>query len=442
MEGTRQTVNAMRPGHAVPHVLGLPQPAGFPAQPRAARRPRPIDILHVHGRMARGGAEVRTVEILRHVDRRRYRFHFCAVAGVPGELDHEIRRLGGQVHLLRQSRFGFPRRFRRLLRQERIDVVHSHLHYYSGYLLRLAAECRVPVRVAHFRSSKSDVVPGPVRRVLHGALRLCVERYASDAIMRRWLERYATSVLGVSRSVLVNNWGTDWQSDPRCQVVYDGIDTAPYSQGADSLEVRREFQLPQTAPLFVHVGRMVEPKNHGRLVSIFAEVLQRRPTARLLLVGRMSSGRNDNTIEQYVRRRIAELGMARAVVFAGERTDVPRLLKAADALIFPSLWEGLGDVVLEALAAGTPVLASDLPSIREMAARLSGIHCLSLDEPDVSWARLAEELAAHRPSEQQRQAALASFLGSEFTVQRCTETLCRIWQCAPAERTEGGDGDG
>ncbi|HYW81438.1 MAG TPA: glycosyltransferase, partial [Thermoguttaceae bacterium] len=108
------------------------------------RSTKPLAILHVHGRMGRGGAEMRTIELFRNIDREKYRFHFCATSGSAGELDDEIRALGGHVHRMPQQPIGFSRRLRQLIRQHEFDVVHSHLHFYSGYLLKLAAECNVP----------------------------------------------------------------------------------------------------------------------------------------------------------------------------------------------------------------------------------------------------------------------------------------------------------
>ncbi len=399
---------------------------------RMSHQSKPITVLHVHGRMARGGAEMRSVDVFRHIDRRRYRFRFCCLSGLRGELDDEILALGGQVDRMRQSRPGFPRRFRELLRREQVDVVHSHLHFYSGYIMKLAAECGTPVRVAHFRSTRADRPP-KARRTLHALMRLCIARYAGESSMRRWMDRHATHILGVSRSTLSATWGPDWQSDQRCRVVYDGIDAARYEGEFDDREVRREFGVPDDVPLFVHVGRFTEAKNHVRLVSIFREILRQRPDARLLLIGRTVAGNADDTILGRVRRRVAELGIGDRVVFTGERTDVPRLMRAADLLLFPSLWEGLGDVVLEACAAGTPALAADLPSVREMAERLSGVRRISPAESDESWARAAVETAGRRPSNSQRRAALDSFVTSEFTVEHCIKTLRQVWQI-PSER--------
>jgi len=367
---------------------------------------QPIRILHVFSRLQRGGAELRTVEILRHVDRFRYRLDFCSLSGLPGELDDDVRALGSEVHLLRRGWVDFPRRFRKLLRQQRFDVIYSHVLDYSGVVLRLAAQCNTPLRAAVFRSPYNGRAVGPIREVYR-------------KLMCRWTDRYATHVVAVSEGVMNNVWGPRWRADRRCRVIYNGLDLTPFEETTDTAAVRREFGLPVAGPLYVHVGRMREPKNHLRLLSIFARVLQRQASARLLLVGE-----GGNRIERRVWRRVAELGLAGRVVLAGQRTDVPRLLKAADALIFPSLWEGLPGAVLEARAAGTPVLASDLPGIREIAARLPGVRCLSLTAGDAKWAEVVEEISTG----QDAKAARRVFAAGAFTIGRCVEQHCQLWE--------------
>ena len=389
---------------------------------------KPLKILHVLGRLIRGGIQVRTVEIYRHIDRRRYQFQFCALSGRAGDLDDEVRGLGGRVHLLRERSPGMARRFQRLLRDEKIDVVHSHLHYGSGYVLRLAADHGTPVRVAHFRSSHDERATTLLRQTVRTVLSPFVPCFASDAVMRRWLDRYATNIVGVSRSALDLAWNDRWPGDPRCSVVYDGLNPREFAVSESRGDVRHELGVKHDESLYIHVGRMAEPKNHVRLVEIFAEILRRQPTARLMLVGRTTTGYDDNAIERRVRARLAELGIAGHVILAGERLDVSRLMKAADVLLFPSLWEGLGDVVLEACAAGTPSLTSDLPSIREIAQRLAGVELLPLSESNAVWADRACWLSRLRPSEEERAVALRHFAASEFTVDRCIERLCRIWQ--------------
>ena len=369
-----------------------------------------IKILHVFGCLDRGGAELRTLDLLRHVDRRRYRFHFCALSGRPGELDEEIRALGGTVHAMRRGPIGFSRRFCGLLLRHRFDVIYAHVLNYSGLILRLAARSNVPVRAAVFRSLHDGRGDGPVRRVYRG-------------LMRCWIDRHATHILAVSEGAMTAVWGPHWPSDPRCEVIYNGLGPEVFRVGENRSSVRCEFGLSHDAPLYVHVGRMRQPKNHLRLLSIFAEVLKRQPTARLLLIG--SGG---NGIERRVRRRIAELGMADRVEICGERLDVSRLLEAADALILPSLWEGLPGVVLEACAAGTPVLASDLPGVREIAARLPQVRYLSLQADDAKWADVLGEMLGRSQALQSRQAVRQAFAQSVFTIRRCAKLHRRVWQ--------------
>ncbi len=398
----------------------------------------PVKVLHVLSRMGLGGAELRTMRVFRQVDRRRFHFHFCSVSGRPGPLDDEIRALGGQVHLIHRGRASFARRFRNLLLREQFDVVHANLHHISGYLLRLAAQCGVAVRVAQFVNSQAAPVNGWGRRMFRKLMSVWDPRYAGPSVMRGWIDRYATDILGLSQWSLTGGWKANWQSDPRCRVVYDGLDPREFARPRESEAVRRELGVAGDGPLYIHVGRMAPQKNHVRLVDIFSEVLRRRPAARLLLVGRMTSGMGDRTEAQRVRQRIAQRGIAERVVFAGERTDVARLLKAADALIFPSLWEGLGDVVFESCAAGTPVLCSDLPCIREIACRLPGVRYLSLEEPDAVWARQADEMAAAAMTDAMRQASLEAVTQSVFNIETCAAGYCRIWRNSVARSRPGG----
>jgi len=389
---------------------------------------RPIKILHVLGTMSRGGIQVRTVELLRHVDRERYQFHFCALAGQPEALDQEVRSLGGVVHRPHQTVTNASRFFRWFFREQAFDVVHSHLHLRSGYFLRLAAECGIPIRVVHLRCMNEECYLSPWRKLACWWLSHFVDRFAPAGKMRRWVDQYATDILGVSEAVLSSVWGPGWRLDSRCRVVYDGLDPALFESVSHRDEVRREFGLPEDSTLCIHIGRLAQPKNHLQLISIFAELLRHEPSARLLLVGRMSVGRNNRMIEHRVRKRIADLGIHDKIIFSGERNDVPRLLKAADLMIFPSRHEGLGDAVLEACAAGTPSLCSDLPSIREIADRLSGIRRMGLDRSDMVWAKAARTMLTPRPTPETRQVALNAFARSLFTVEECGQSLCRIWE--------------
>jgi len=332
-------------------------------------------VLHVFGRMVRGGAEMRTIDLMRQESLKKCEFHFATLGGGTGSLDATIKSLNGHVHPCPLTP-AFPRRFRQLIRVTKCDIVHSHVHRFSGYVLRLAHKEQVPARIAHFRSTGDGHLTTLRRRV-------------QRALTAHWLDRHATSIVAVSEGAMKNAWTNDWRADPRCRVIYNGLDLQQFVGPNDRLGVRREFGFPSDCPLLIHVGLLSAFKNQERLVHIFAELRKRIPGYRLLLVGRDSEG-----TQTRVQQTIAALRLQSEVVIAGERRDVPRLLKAADLMVFPSLREGLPGAVLEACAAGTPVVASDLPGTMEIAARCSLVRCVSLAASDIEWSNAAEDVCS------------------------------------------------
>jgi glycosyltransferase involved in cell wall biosynthesis len=116
------------------------------------------------------------------------------------------------------------------------------------------------------------------------------------------------------------------------------------------------------ARIVLNVGRQAPQKGQVHLVDAFAEVVGTHTDAVLLVAG--ARGPSTPTLEA----RVVEHGVADRVRLLGHRDDVPDLLAAADVFAFPSLYEGLGGAVLEAMALGTPIVASDLPAVREITA--------------------------------------------------------------------------
>jgi len=380
----------------------------------------PLRILHVFARLNHGGAELRTLELVRYL-RTHYpeipvETHFCCLSGLPGTLDEVAGRLGCQVHLLPLRSPSFIVRFLKLLRDGRYDVVHSHIHYPSGLITLLAKTARVPRRIVHFRSIGDGRPPTFARRMM----------------VRLWkhlVDHSATHILGVSRCALEASWRPDWTRDKRCQVIYNGIDLGRFPDPTNQAPRERlleELELSADATILVHVGREATAKNQKRVLSIFAEVKRSLPQAVLLLVGDLAQ--NSSLAE-----KVREYGLEGSVRFLGRRDDVPSILAAADLMLFPSLWEGMPGAVLESLAAGTPVVASDIPPHREIAEQLPGcISLVPLEEPDKTWA--AQILQIPRPTASSRLAARSAFLAGPFSLQRAAERLLSIWCSASTDK--------
>jgi len=350
---------------------------------------------------------MRTVELLRHLDRDQFRFHFCTLSGETGSLDNEIRALGGEVYSC-QLNWCFPSNFHRLIQEVNADVVHSHVHFFSGFILRQAAKAGVRSRIAHFRNTQDD----------HNT---SIRRQLQRKIMRYWLNQYATSILSVSEGAMEAAWGKKWKTDPRCKVIYNGLDLANFAQPPDREAILREFGLASDSIIYIHVGRMDAQKNHTRLIAIFGKLAQQQKNAHLLSVGR-----GGNEIETQIRQQIGQLGLTGRVTLAGERTDVPRLLMASNVMIFPSLFEGLPGAVLEACAAGTPVLATNLPGVKEIEVYFPKlVHPFSLTESDSAWAKFAQKIGAEKCN---HVSTREIFIQSPFDIEKCVQSNIEIWQ--------------
>jgi glycosyltransferase involved in cell wall biosynthesis len=248
-------------------------------------------------------------------------------------------------------------------------------------------------------------------------------RRAQRHLLWNWIDQYATRILAVSEAAMSSAWKADWGSDPRCMVLYNGLNPRPFWAAYNRQEILREFGWPSETRLWIHVGNFREAKNHAKLVSIFSLLATADSRARLLLVGRA-----DNSWAMSLRQRIENLGIQNKIVMCGVRSDVPRLLSAADGMIFPSLREGLPGAVLEACAAGVPVLASDLPGIIEIARHFPSVECLPCDASDEHWAQRASLLPERRLRNAVAvETARTAFARSPFEIQTCVGLHGQIW---------------
>ncbi|MFZ5829535.1 MAG: glycosyltransferase family 1 protein [Planctomycetota bacterium] len=304
-----------------------------------------VRVLHVVGGMNRGGVETWLMHVLRNIDRGRFQLDFLVHTEEPCAYDEEIRALGSRIIpcLHPQRPWQYARQLRRILREEGpYDVVHSHVHHFTGWVLKVAHAAGVPKRIAHCHNdtSAADGRSGLVRQVYL--------RY-----MERLIRKHATAGLTCSRLAAPSLFGENWERDARWSVLHCGVDMRLFGEPVDRAEVRRELGLPADAFVVGHVGRFTPQKNHKFLVHVFSECVKIQPQARLLLIG---SGPLRNDVE----RQVADLGLSQSVVFAGLRSDVPRALKGAiDCFLFPSLHEGLPVSLIEVQCAGVRSVISD-----------------------------------------------------------------------------------
>src|SRR5262249_26902008 len=323
---------------------------------------------------------------------------FVVRTGLDGALDDRVRDAGGRVIKCRLD-VRFPVAFLRLLRTGRYDVVHSHVHFFSGVILALARVAGVRLRVAHLHTARVNDRTDTLRR--RAQLAFC-----------RWLLRLsATAIVAAGEGAMESAWGRNWSADARCRVVYNTVRSA----GLPTPPPQRSLQ-----PTLINVATVKPLKNQVRLVGVMRHLVATLPDARLLLVGK-----EDPEYGAAVRHAAATAGVAGHVQLVGEVDEPMSWLASAHLMVLPSIWEGLPCAVLEAAAVGTPVLASDLPGTREIARHFSHVHLIPASADDETWARAAARLIDYGAPDAREAAALLA--RSPFVFERSCEAHYQIW---------------
>ena len=370
-----------------------------------------LKILHVVGSMGMGGVENWLMQVLRRIDRSQLQIDFLVETDEPRLFNPEILAKGSKIIpcLNPKNPIAYAKNFFQAYQTYGpYDVVHSHIHHYSGYVLALAHQVGVPIRIAH---SHSNNRPGHITLA-----RQCYLRFSKFLI-----ERYATQGLACSPTAAKALYGSQWEKDSRWQTLTCGLDFSTWPP-AFGEEAREELSSPEAQITIGHIGRFVEAKNHRFLLEI-ADALKRhhaRPNIHILLMG-------DGPLRPEIEAMVHTRGLTDIFTFAGTCKNIPAVLKAqVDCLIFPSSYEGLGLAVVEAQAAGVPCLVSDnIPKEADIIPDL--IYRLSLSQSPNIWAEaLLEHFQQHKDYGYAE--ALAQAKGSRFNLDQSIEKLQKIYQ--------------
>ncbi len=410
-------------------------------------RPRPVRVLRIITRLNVGGPAQHVVWLSRGLERFGYRT--LVLTGCPEAHEASMERFA-QTHGVAVERVaGLGRAVRggadlralvalwRACRRTRPHIVHTHTAK-AGALGRIAASlARVPVRVHTFHGHVlegyfSPLVSACIRALERGLAATCDRIVALSPGQRRALVH--THRVATRRQVIV---------------VPLGIDARPFVAVARTRAraggvvrtglFRRRFGIPARAPLVGAIGRLVSVKRLERLIAALAPLTH----AHLLIAG-------VGPLESALRARAQALGTAARVHFAGLVRPVAPLYAELDLLALTSAQEGTPVVILEALAAGVPVVASAVGGVPDLARAAPG--AIALLEPEADEARLIgrlrERLAAllADPAARARMAACGRVAASRFSLEgllRRTDRLYRAllgrrWRDAPPALSHRG----
>lgn len=297
------------------------------------------------------------------------RGHEIALAAPPGERDADLRDVPHlRIPLEEHGRAASGviqtvAQMRRAIAHFEPDVVHAQN-------VKQAATARAASTVAH---------PGrrrrPVLATFHGVL---PAEYRHAAL----LLRLADHVACVSQAVLENIVAAGLPGS-HASLVRNAIEPPPPLDDTRRAELDREFDL-DGRPAVAIVGRLVAQKAHQRFLVAAGLVAAARPDTRFLVVG-------DGPLRSQIEAQAEAAGLTGSVRFAGRRPDAREIIERAEVLVFSSDWEGLSIAALEALAAGTPVVSTDVEGMHELLAGGAGA-VVPLDDGTALGQRLIEIL--------------------------------------------------
>lgn len=306
----------------------------------------PIRILHIVGIMNMGGLENLIMNVYRNIDRDKIQFDFLVTREEKGIFDDEIKSLGGKIYNIpHMSKIGYSKYTKTLynffINNPQYKIVHCHRDALSSIYLKQAKKANIPVRIAHSHNIRLAETKN-----IKGMLMTVVKRCCMPFTVRNSTDYFACSKEA-------GEWLFGNDIDEKFKIIKNGIDTKKYIYDkVDFNIVRKNLNISEETLLIGHVGRFDIQKNHEFLINIINELNKEIDDFKLCLVG-------DGTLKLDIEKKVESIGLQDKVLFLGIRNDVNELMKAFDIFAFPSLFEGLGIVLIEAQTTGLKCIVSD-----------------------------------------------------------------------------------
>ena len=304
----------------------------------------PINVLYLITDLKYGGAQTVLMNLLEQLDTNHFQAQVVCLFGGSLPIGDELRARGIKVTDLQMThpwRLDSLWRFYRLLKREKITILHTSLFHASLVGRLIGGFSRIPVILTW----RHNVSLGAGWRDL----------------INRWTSKLDDCVVVVSEPARQAELRTSGIPQDKIQLIYNAIDIGRYSQITPEIRksTRESFGIANGTFLIGFVGRLHPQKGVEILLEAFARCHPEHKNSFLLIVG---EGELQNRLEAYA----TSLGITNQILFLGSRKEIPEILVSLDLFVLPSLWEGLPMVLLEAMAAGLPVIATSVGGTPEV----------------------------------------------------------------------------
>lgn len=325
-----------------------------------------LHVLHVFGKLNRGGAESRVMDLYRNMDRTKVQFDFMQHTTRVCDFQPEIEQLGGKVYHVPPFRFwnyfSYCKAWKEFIKKHpEIRIVHGHMTSTASIYLPIAHKKGV-FTIAHSRNAGVD-------KGIKGKL---------TKFLRRNLKEKCDRCFACSKLAGEAVFGKEAMEQGNVTIIPNAIDAARFTFDPEVRKQKREeLHIQPHEFLIGEVGRFDPQKNQKYAVEILAECRKKNFPAKLILIG-------EGPLMENVRQQVEELRLQEYVIFTGLQKNVVPFYQAMDFFLLPSFYEGLPGVAVEAQASGLRGILSD--AITTETAMTSLMEFRSVQEPARVWA--------------------------------------------------------
>lgn len=305
-----------------------------------------LSLVYFTNALARGGAEEHILTLLRGLSRRSFQLHLVCPPVLADMLRPDVPDDVEIVPLLlrKPTQVGAALRLARVLRDRRVDILHSHLFYSGLFASPVGRLCRVPL-----------IVETPHLRELWRTSGL-KSFFVVDRMVGRCTDHYIAVSEANARYLIAEKR----LPSRKVVVIHNGCDVERFDPArAAPPRLKAELGFEADDPVVLVLGRLEPQKGHSVLLDALPLILREFPRTRLVCAG-------DGALRRDLEDKMRELGLADAVRFVGFQADVMPWLALADITVLPSLYEGLPLVAIESLAAGRAMVATAVDGTPEV----------------------------------------------------------------------------
>lgn len=370
-----------------------------------------IKVLHIVGAMNMGGTETMLMNIYRNIDRKKVQFDFISYSSEEAHYDEEIRNLGGKVIKL-NSTTSVKELTKAIKENGPYDAVHAHTLFNSGIAMLAAKKCGIKNRIAHAHTTL-DNTSSIIRKIYINSMRFLINKYSTQTLAcSKEAGKYLFGEKEINKS--------KYSYLPNL-INYEELLHKPQNE-VDKF--KNEYNLEQGI-VIGHIGTLKESKNHKFLLEIAKYMIEQNIDVKLLLVG-------EGSLRKELENLSKEYNISDRVHLLGIREDINVMLHSMDVFVFPSIFEGLGLVLLEAQAAGLPCIVSD--AIQPEADLGLGLFTkLNLSDEVEIWSKYIIEPINNKEINLEKINKV--FEEKEYSTDKCISKLMKIYNLKSTRKT-------